>query len=344
MRCTALFQSVVSLTLATTPVVASAQAAAKFAMALAVETETGMAAASALLYPGETYAGRDPDGVPYYSERPFSLEERRLLREHFGIEEPGRLYLSDSSAAASLMYDTERDPGAGRLVRTYRVGAPSIRRYGETWEQLERRLQTMSAADFAASVRRADTSLASLDPAARPAFERMLRAARSAGHRVRVVESHRSAERQAWLLVQGGGLTFTATSRHADGRAVDVIVGDGNLKNPVIRARWTSFRRWVTGFEAGRFRIIGAPGRSWDWPHIELAAGAPGYRSVEELLAAARQANVACCDASDGAVHSTYDPARGGAPPLAGPGSGGDEVRDNGSPGGTALSAGRRGA
>lgn len=52
-----------------------------------------------------------------------------------------------------------------RLVRTYRVGAPSIRRGGETWEQLERRLRTLAPGAFPASVRKADTSLASLDPA-----------------------------------------------------------------------------------------------------------------------------------------------------------------------------------
>ena len=47
---------------------------------------------------------------------------------------------------------------------------------------------------------------------------------------MRVVESYRSPERQAFLLVQGGGLTFTAMSKHSAGRAVDVIVGDGDLK------------------------------------------------------------------------------------------------------------------
>lgn len=41
-----------------------------------------------------------------------------------------------------------------RLVRTYRVGAPSIRREGETWEQLERRLRTLAPGDFPASVRK----------------------------------------------------------------------------------------------------------------------------------------------------------------------------------------------
>lgn len=125
--------------------------------------------------------------------------------------------------------DTERDPGAGRLIRSYRVGAPSVRFPGETWEQLERRL-------------------ASLDAEARPEFER-----------------------QDYLLVPGGGLTFTATSKHSSGRAVDVIVGDGNLKHqrtrPVDR-----FPSLGERYEGGRFRLIGLPEKSWDWPHIELRA------------------------------------------------------------------------
>ncbi len=301
------------------------------AQSLTLETETGLALSNALLYPRDTYAGRDADGVPFYVERPFSSEERRLLRRHFGIEEPGRLYLSDSTSGAYLMYDTERDPGAGRLVRTYRVGAESIRHEGETWEELERRIRTMSVADFPAGVRRPDTSLASLDPSAQAAFARMLREAELAGHRVRVTESYRSPERQAYLLVRGGGLTFTATSKHSAGRALDVSVGDGNLKNPRTRARWIAFRRWVQSFEGGRFRLIGEPAKSWDWPHLELAGGTPGYASVEELLAAARVA--------ENVVHSTHDLARSGAASVAGAGSRGDEVRGDGAAGGATVPA-----
>ena len=309
------------------------------AQGLALETETGLALTNALLFPRETYAGRDVEGVPYYVERPFSLEERQLLRKHFGIEEPGRLYLSDSTSGAYLVYDTERDPGAGRLVRTYRVGAESIRRDGETWEELEHRLRAITPADFPAWVRKADTSLASMDPSARPAFARLLRAARAAGHRVRVVESYRSPERQAYLLVRGGGLTFTATSKHSAGRAIDIMVGDGNLKNTRTRARWIAFRQWVQRFEGGRFRLIGEPAISWDWPHVELAGGAPGYETVEHLLEAAHAAEAACCDPLRGAVHSTHDLARSGAAPLAGPRSGGDEVWRDGPASGAAVSA-----
>jgi hypothetical protein len=41
--------------------------------------------------------------------------------------------------------------------------------------------------------------------------------------------------------------------------------------HPRTRARWIALRRWVAGFEGGRFRLLGTPERSWDWPHVELA-------------------------------------------------------------------------
>ena len=268
----------------------AAQATGGITTVFAMATEAAIRAVTTPVLPVAGYAGRDEDGVPRYIRRSFSPEARRRLREHFGIEEPGRLYLSDTTAGAYLNYDTERDPGAGRLVRTYRVGAPSVRLPGETWEELERRLATLRPSDFPASAAVADTALASLDPDARPEFERMLAAARLAGHRVRVVETYRSPERQAYLLVSGGGLTFTATSKHSSGRAVDVIVGDGNLEHRRTRERWVAFRRWVTDYEGGRFRLIGLPGKSWDWPHIELA-GPDGYRSIEALLLAAGRAD-----------------------------------------------------
>ncbi len=232
-----------ALLLAAGPAVAAGQATGGITTAFAMATEAAVRAVTLRVHPVAEYAGRDEDGVPRYLQRTFSIQERRLLREHFGIEEPGRLYLSDTTADAYLNYDTERDPGAGRLVRSYRVGAPSVRLPGETWEELERRLATLRPADFPAAAALADTALASLDPEVRPEFERMLAAARRAGHRVKVVETHRTPERQAYLLVSGGGLTFTATSKHSSGRAVDVIVGDGDLKNARTRARWIAFRR-----------------------------------------------------------------------------------------------------
>jgi hypothetical protein len=248
--------------------------------------EVGLAPPAA--YPRELYAGRDGDGVPRYIERAFSDDERLLLREQFGIEEPARLYISDTLRGASLTYDSDWDRGERHLVSSYRVGAPSVRQPGETWEALERRLAATSPASFPAAIHRADRSLASLDSTVRPAFERLLASARQAGFRVRVTESRRSAERQAYLLTLDGYLTHTATSRHADGFALDVVVDGGDLRNSVTRKHWIEFRRWVLATRSGEFRLIGAADRSWDWPHIEFVDGPPAFRSVEELLTAAR--------------------------------------------------------
>jgi hypothetical protein len=250
--------------------------------------EVGLAPAAAT-YPRELYAGRDGEGVPRYIQRAFSDDERRLLREQFGIEEPARLYLSDTASGASLTYDSDWDRGEHHLVNSYRVGAPSVRQPGETWEALERRLAATSPASFPAAAHHADRTLASLDSTVRPAFERLLASARQAGFRVRVTESRRSAERQAYLLSLDDHLTHTATSRHADGFAVDVVVDGGDLRNPVTRKHWIAFRRWVLATRGGEFRLIGAADRSWDWPHIEYVDGPPAFHSVEELLAAARR-------------------------------------------------------
>lgn len=124
---------------------------------------------------------------------------------------------------------------------------------------------------------------------ARPRFERLIAAARAAGFPVRVRETYRSPERQAYLMVLGRGFTFTATSMRSAGPAEDLVVGGGDLRNPRSRARWIAFRRWVAGFEGGRFRLLGTPERSWDWPDVELAEARLGFRSVEELLQAARK-------------------------------------------------------
>jgi hypothetical protein len=44
----------------------------------------------------------------------------------------------------------------------------------------------------------------------------------------------------------------------------------------------------VTATRGDTVRLIGTPDRSWDWPHIEYVDGPPGFRSIEELLGAAR--------------------------------------------------------
>jgi hypothetical protein len=79
------------------PATGAAQATGGFSTALAMATEAAVRAVTTPVYPVGLYAGRDEDGIPRYIQRPFSDEERQLLREHFGIEEPSRLYLSDTT-------------------------------------------------------------------------------------------------------------------------------------------------------------------------------------------------------------------------------------------------------
>jgi hypothetical protein len=229
-----------------------------------------------------SYAGRNRGGIPNYTRRPFSAAERRLLRDEFGIDHPEHLYLSDSTPYAVLVYDTERDCGAACLVSSYRVGAPSVRKHGESWAAMEERIRRTPLSRFPSSARIPSRSLSALSPEARGAFDTLLAAARRAGFEVRVTEGYRSAMRQAYLLRRG--LTHTATSLHSDRRAIDVVVGNGRLHDPKNRVRWIAFRRWVESFEGGRFRLIGDADSSWDWPHIELPNRTVGYRSIEELL------------------------------------------------------------
>jgi hypothetical protein len=86
----------------------------------------------------------------------------------------------------------------------------------------------------------------------------------------------------------GGGRTFTLTSLHSYGRAIDVVVGDGNLRRRATRAQWVAFRRWVTRYRGDTFRILGTPERTWDWRHVEMPTPSVGFRTIEEAVERAR--------------------------------------------------------
>jgi hypothetical protein len=239
--------------------------------------------------PLPSYTGTDPRGVPRYASRAFTDEERRLLRDVYGIEDPRRLYVSDSTEGRLLKYDTRFKRCRTCYVNSYRVGFISVRRPGESWEQVERRVRATRPRDFAASARaHTSTSTADLDPAIRADVEQMLADGRRAGFRLRVVATYRSPEREAYLMAIGGGRTLTLTSLHSYGRAIDVIVGDGKLRRAATRTQWIAFRRWLTAYKGGTFRIIGTPDRSWDWPHVEVPSAAIGFRTIEAALARAR--------------------------------------------------------
>ena len=245
------------------------------------------------------YAGVDGHGVPHYLRRSLSAAERRLLRDAYGIDDPSRLYLSDSTGDRLLKYDTEVKRCARCYVNSYRIGFVSIRRRGETWDALERRVRAMRTSGFARSDRIALRSTALLDPAVRADVEAMLAAARRAGFSIRVSSTYRTPNGEAYQMARGGGRTHTLTSLHSYGRAIDVVVGDGLLRHSNTRRRWVAFRRWVTGYHGDEFRIIGRPDRSGDWPHVEIPSSTVGFRTVDAALDRARrclgpQAQMSC--------------------------------------------------
>jgi hypothetical protein len=189
------------------------------------------------------------------------------------------------------MYDTERKRCRRCYVNSYRIGYVSVRRPGESWEQVERRVRATPAKHFThGPLPPASTSTADLDPDVRPIAEAMLRAARAAGFHLRVIRTYRSPLREAFLMAEGNGRTHTLTSDHSYGRALDIVVDDGNRAHARTKRDWIAFRRWVTHFptpSGESFRVIGAMDHSWDWPHVALRSSKSGFGSIEDAVAAA---------------------------------------------------------
>jgi hypothetical protein len=238
------------------------------------------------------YEGVDSRGIPHYATAVnLSSEDAQVLRRAYGIEDPHRLYVSDSSEEGILKYDTKVKRCLTCYVNSYRVGYVSVRRSGESWEQAERRVRGTPARMFTGGANTGSTSTADLDPDVRPLAERMLRDARAAGFRLDVTATYRSPVREAFLMAQGAGRTYTLTSNHSYGRALDIVVGDGNLRNPQTRRDWIAFRRWVVRYRTptgAPIRILGQVDRTWDWRHVDLPSAQLGFGTIEEAIARGR--------------------------------------------------------
>lgn len=81
------------------------------------------------------------------------------------------------------------------------------------------------------------------------------------------------------------------TSNHSYGRALDVVVDDGNRAHPRTMRDWIAFRRWVTQYRAPTgesFRVLGRPDYSWDWPHVELPSSTIGFETIDQAIARGR--------------------------------------------------------
>jgi hypothetical protein len=255
----------------------------------------------------EQYMGHDSRGVPHYATRAFTDEERALLRRVYGVEDPTRLYVSDSTDAGVLKYDTQRKTCATCYVNSYRLGFISVRLPSETWEEAERRVQAMPPSAFPPSSRIEDISTSELDPAIRDDVEQMLSDAAHAGFDVHVMATYRSPLREAFLFHRGDR-THTLTSMHSYGRAIDIRIGDGKLRSPTTRAHWVAFRRWVSSYHGGEFYILGAPDRTWDWQHVEVPATGVGFHDIDAAIARARE-----CSASGSHTPCDFLVSRGSA-------------------------------
>lgn len=234
------------------------------------------------------YAGYDASGVPNYVRRTFTSEERALLRTWLGVDDPSLLYLDDSTSGRYLKYDVRPDPGRATYVNSYGVGFESVRRADETWREFDARIRNTPPGAFGAAARTPDKSLESLDPAVREIFRQMITDAARAGFDLGIVETYRPPDREAFLLAQGRGRTYTATSLHSYGRAVDFTL-DGKI-GPTrgTRPHWVAFRHWVSTYRGGIFRILGTPDTTWDWAHVEIQGHGLGFPDVETAIAAAR--------------------------------------------------------
>ena len=254
--------------------------------------------------------GTDGRGIPRYTRRAFSPTDRNLLRSAYGIDDTEGLYLSDSSNAARLKFDTRAKRCRICYVDSYRVGFLSLRMPGETWDAFEQRMRGKGVRDFSPGARSVQKSLDRLDPEARVAFAALIDAGHRAGFRLSVVETYRSPEREALLFAIGHGRTYTATSMHSYGRAVDIAVEDGRTDRAATRNEWVRFRQFVLAQRNGQFRLIGTADRTWDWPHIELTSPSLGFHSIDDALAFAAR-----CTSDWAHAHAPTSAQLGGAAP-----------------------------
>src|SRR5258705_7255694 len=165
------------------------------------------------------YSGTNSRGIPRYVNRPFTDEERAILRRAFGVVNPSHLYVSDSTDEGVLKYDPEIKRCPSCYVNSFRLGYISVRNRGESWDDLELRVKRMRRSDFPPGSLVASKSIDMLDPEIQPEVRQMLADAGRAGFQVHVGSTYRSPEQEAMVMAGGGGRTHTRTSPPSHGRA-----------------------------------------------------------------------------------------------------------------------------
>ncbi len=191
-------------------------------------------------------------------DRPSADEQTTLVEDHF--DAPGIL-LHDAPRASGLTRVPEASteaPAPAKAIAainsTTTAGSASAARATELGDRGT-----------------TDVGVADLDPAFRERLDRVMeRMQREFGHEVTVVETVRSQARQDTLYAQGRTapgpvVTWTRTSKHAQGRAADLMV-DGAWENPLGYAHLAEIAK-----QEG-LRTLGAR----DPGHVEL----PGEQGV----------------------------------------------------------------
>jgi hypothetical protein len=206
-----------------------------------------------------------------------------------------------------LVYDSHTLGSDGKPA-THRVDSVrALLRPGESVEALEKRV--LERSDFGPEVNRINSDMNALEPTVSARAHALLAEARASGVSLAVGETRRSDERQQYLFQQGRSrpgspVTWTLTSNHRDGRALDLT------GNPRALA-------WVQA-NAGRFgfQTLGA----MDPGHIESPApGAPQSRAPELSLTSEdlrpvsplNHARSAVAQGLTGLADATYRTARG---------------------------------
>lgn len=147
-----------------------------------------------------------------------------------GVTDPSRVYEKNGHPVV----DTGQADANGH-VPTHRLDQPTNRQPGETWEQYEARaLGRRSFSPDTAAIR----DIGALDPDVQAKTRALIAAAKQAGHSLDIGETRRTQERQEMLFQKGRSqpgdvATWTLTSDHTPGRAVDFVVnGDTTGRDP----------------------------------------------------------------------------------------------------------------
>lgn len=179
-----------------------------------------------------------PPGLPPVGSQP---PDPQMLQAYYGVSDPSRVYVKNGA----WVYDSLIQSSDGR-VATHRLdAAPFLLKPGQTWEELEQNLSSMPVAGFGPDTIRS-TSVQTLTPEMRGRIAALQAKAAAEGVRLEVGETGRSQGRQNWIFAHGrnpdvGGniATWTLTSAHGPGNAVDFIVnGDSTGRDPGYQWLW----------------------------------------------------------------------------------------------------------